>query len=110
MRATRRFRRSLAAALALAGVVGACGGGQRPVDPGPRGTLRFKVDPGDALVEVDEVRLGPAEMFEEHGLLLKPGAHRVILKLEGFFTEYRVVEIVEGEVLLLEASLRPVPE
>jgi hypothetical protein len=87
-----------------------CGAAHRPDDPGPRGTLRFKIEPGEALVEVDEVRLGPASMFEQQGLLLKPGEHRVTLKLEHHFTEYRIVEIVEGEVLLLEATLRPVPE
>jgi hypothetical protein len=98
------------AVLAFAGVLGGCGGGQRPIDPGPRGTLRFQIEPGDALVEVDEVRLGPADMFTEQGLLLKPGEHRVVLKLEHYFPEYRVIEIVEGEVLVLEATLRQVPE
>ena len=99
----------LCAAIFVAGL-GGCGGGQRPVDPGPRGTLRFDVEPGAALVEVDEVRLGPAEMFTEQGLLLKPGQHRVTLRLESYFTEYRIIEIVENEVLVLEVSLRRVPE
>ena len=100
----------LAFALLLAGAAAGCGGAQRPVDPGPRGALRFKVVPAAALVEVDEVRLGPASMFEEQGLLLKPGPHRVILKLEGYFTDYRIVDIVEDQVLSLELELRPVPE
>jgi hypothetical protein len=87
-----------------------CGAGQRPVDVGPRGTLRIEGQPGTAIVEVDEKRLGPAEMFEDKGLLLKPGQHRVILRAEGYFPEYRLIEITEDEVTVLEVQLRPVPE
>ena len=95
---------------ALALLLPACGAGQRPADVGPRGTLRFEVEPGEAVVEVDEQRLGPASMFETKGLLLKPGQHRVVLRAEGFFTEYQLVEITENQVTVLELELRPVPE
>jgi len=88
----------------------ACGAAQRPADVGPRGTLRFEVEPGAATVEVDEQRLGPASMFEDKGLLLKPGQHRVILRADGFFTEYRLVDITEDQVTVLQLDLRPVPE
>jgi hypothetical protein len=88
----------------------ACGGAQRPADVGPRGTLRFEVEPGEAIVEVDERRLGPASMFADKGLLLKPGQHRVILRAEGFFTEYQLVDITEDQITVLELELRPVPE
>jgi len=97
-------------ALAFAALLTSCGGSQRPTDVGPRGTLRFEVAPGEAVVEVDEKRLGPASMFEEKGLLLKPGQHRVILRADGFFTEYQLVEITEDQVTVLELELRPVPE
>lgn len=98
----------LAGALAL--LLAACGAGQRPTDVGPRGTLRFEVEPAGAIVEVDEQRVGPAEMFQAKGLLLKPGQHRVILRAEGYFTEYRLIEIAEDQVTVLELELRPVPE
>lgn len=100
----------LAFLIALAFLATACGAGQRPADVGPRGTLRFEVQPAAAIVEVDEQRVGPAEMFQARGLLLKPGRHRVILRAEGYFTEYRLVEITEDQVTVLELELRPVPE
>ncbi|MCP4677955.1 MAG: PEGA domain-containing protein [Deltaproteobacteria bacterium] len=86
-----------------------CGGPQK-FDPGPRGTLRFKGEPRDALIEVDETHLGPIHMFEKHGLLLKPGKHNIILRAEGYFPEYRIVELKDGQVLVIEVELRPEPE
>ncbi len=86
-----------------------CGGTQR-LDPGPRGTLRFKGEPRDALIEVDETHLGPIHMFEKQGLLLRPGKHNLILRAEGYFPEYRIVELNDGQVLVIEVELRPEPE
>jgi hypothetical protein len=90
----------------------ACGGAQRSgvVDPGPRGTLRFQGSPAEASVEVDEDRVGPLRMFTTHGLLLRPGQHRVVVRAEGYFPEYRLVEIKESEVTVLAVDLRAVPE
>jgi len=110
----RRFAHRPAAvifALALAAALFApgCGGAQkRPAEP--RGTLRFAVAPKDALVEVDETRLGPASMLAKSGLLLKVGQHRVVVTREDYFTEHRLVEIAEGEVATLSLALTPVPE
>ncbi|MCP4606932.1 MAG: PEGA domain-containing protein [Proteobacteria bacterium] len=87
----------------------ACGGAQK-IDVGPRGTLRFEGEPKDALIELDEVHMGPIRMFESKGLLLRPGEHRVIVRAEGYFPEYRLVEIRDGEVISLKVELRPVPE
>ncbi len=86
-----------------------CGGAQR-FDPGPRGTLRFKGEPREALIEVDEEHLGPIHMFEKKGLLLRPGKHNVIVRAEGYFPEYRIVEISDGQVVVIEVELRQVPE
>jgi hypothetical protein len=99
------------AAIALAAALGlaSCGGAQRkPAEP--RGTLRFAVEPADALVEVDETRLGPASMLAKQGLLLKVGPHRVVVSRDDYFTEYRLVEIREGAVAAVELKLTPVPE
>ncbi len=87
-----------------------CGGTQTPVDPGPRGTVRFKCEPKDAVLEVDETRLGPVRMFEEKGLLLRPGRHRVVLSAKNHFSEMELIEVVEGKVTIVEITLREVPE
>jgi hypothetical protein len=96
----------LLAAVALAA---ACGGAQRP-DAGPRGTVRFKAVPADSVIEVDEALMGPASMFVSEGLLLKPGPHRAIFRKEGFFPSYRLFDVREGEVIVISAELRPLPE
>jgi hypothetical protein len=99
-----------AVVLVLALSATACGAGQQPADVGPRGTLRIDGEPATAIVEVDEKRLGPVGMFSEKGLLLKPGQHRVIIRAEGYFPAYELVEIAEDQVTVLEVELRPVPE
>lgn len=86
-----------------------CGGARAPA-PGPRGTVRFACEPEDAVLEVDETRLGPVGMFAGRGLLLAPGEHRVVLRAPGHFPEYRLIEVVEDELLVVEISLRPVPD
>ncbi len=96
--------------LMLALLSTACGATHKPVDPGPRGTLRFKCTPDTTLVEVDETSLGPAHMFEENGLLLRPGEHRVVLRATDHFAEYKIVEIIEGQVIVVEVDLREVPD
>jgi hypothetical protein len=94
------FARTILVVLAL--LATACGAGQRPADAGPRGTLRVACEPATAIVEIDERRLGPVSMFEAQGVLLRPGQHRVIVRAEGYFAEYRLT--------VLEIALRPVPE
>lgn len=87
----------------------ACGGVQEQ-DRGPRGTLRFKGTPPDAVVEIDEALLGPIRMFEKNGVLLRPGQHRVIVRADGYFTEYRLVEVLKDGLVKIEFDLRPVPQ
>ena len=81
-----------------------------PVQPGPRGTLRLHGHPADAHVEIDEVTLVPIHMFKEKGLLLRPGTHRLVVRAEDYFPEYRLVEIADGQLLVLEIALRPMPD
>ena len=87
-----------------------CGGAHKPVDPGPRGTVRFKCEPKTAVLEVDETRLGPVKMFEKTGVLLRPGQHRVSLSAKDHFSEMKLIEVVEGKVTIVEINLREVPE
>jgi hypothetical protein len=100
---------SAAAAGLAIGLAWGCGGAQ-VADPGPRGTVRFACAPPDAVLEVDENRLGPVSLFAERGLLLQPGTHRVVLRAAGHFPEFRLVEVVDGELLVVELALRPVPD
>jgi PEGA domain len=105
------FRASLLAATIIVffGISG-CGGVQKNDGPGPRGTVRFSGEPGDARIEVDETHLGPLNMFEKKGVLLKPGSHRIIVRADGYFPEYQIIEIKENELLVVEIELRAVPE
>jgi hypothetical protein len=108
------FRRNLVLAilsfcLGAAVFLPACGGAQkRPAEP--RGALRFEVAPKEAIIEVDETRLGPASMLSKQGLLLKVGQHRVVVSLENHFPEYRLVDIRQNEVATLKVELVPTPE
>jgi hypothetical protein len=104
-------RQSVAIALlavAAAAILSACGGAQKPAEP--RGALRFEISPKEAIVEVDETRLGPASMLGKQGVLLKPGQHRVVVTLEDHFPEYRLVDIVADEVATVKLELKPTPE
>jgi hypothetical protein len=84
--------------------------GARIAAPVPRGTLRFSGEPRDAHIEIDEKSIGPMNMFETMGLLLKPGPHRIIVRADGYFPEYRIVNIEENTVQVAEIFLRPIPE
>ena len=79
-------------------------------DVGPRGTLRFKSNQKDAVLEVDETRLGPIGMFEQSGVLLHPGEHRIVVSQKGYFKEYRLVTVVEDQLQTVEVNLTPVPD
>lgn len=100
--------RGIAGVFLLTALLAGCAGIQR-VEPQARGTLRFSGEPRDALIEVDEVHLGPISMFEKKGLLLLPGEHRIIVRREGYFPAYRIVTVSAGEVAVLEVELREIP-
>jgi hypothetical protein len=99
----------LVLALGTAVLLSACGGAQKG-SAQPRGALRFEVAPKEAIIEVDETRLGPASMLSKQGLLLKVGQHRVVVSLEDHFPEYRLVDISENEVVTVRITLTPTPE
>lgn len=103
------LQRNAPLALLLAVLAASCGGAQK-TPAVPRGALRFEVSPPEAIIEVDETRLGPAAMLAERGVLLEVGPHRVVVSLEDHFPEYRLVEIREGEIFVLKLALAPTPE
>ena len=86
-------------------MVAACGSARSP-EVGPRGTLRLAGEPKDALVEIDEVHLGPIYMFEKKGLLLRPGEHRLVVRREGFFPMYKQVKITKDKISKMKIVLR----
>jgi len=98
----------LAVVLLSCALLPACGGAQRPAEP--RGALRFDVAPPEAIIEVDEARLGPASMLAKQGLLLKVGQHRVVVTLDDHFPEYRLVDVAADAVTTLKVELTPTPE
>ncbi|MBN2340272.1 MAG: hypothetical protein JXX29_05640 [Deltaproteobacteria bacterium] len=104
----RETRTSLLLTILLSFVFSACYGSTMP-DAGPRGTVRFKSNAPDAILEINETRLGPIGMFEETGVLLKPGEHRVVVYQDGFFKEYRLITVVQDELQIVEFSLTPIP-
>jgi hypothetical protein len=79
-------------------------------DVGPRGTLRFKSNQKDAVLEVDETRLGPIGKFEQSGVLLHPGEHRIVVSQKGYFKEYRLITVVKDQLQTVEVNLTPVPD
>jgi hypothetical protein len=105
---SRLTGRWLAWAIITAIFTTGCGAGQLGRE-GPRGTVRFKGEPADATVSIDETHLGPIGMFEEHGVKLRPGTHRIVVEKEGYFPEYRLVEVARNKLVTLEIKLREVP-
>ena len=79
-------------------------------DVGPRGTLRFKSNQKDAILEVDETRLGPIGLFEETGVMLHPGDHRIVVYQKGYFKEYKLVKVEKDQMQVVEITLTPVPD
>ncbi len=97
-----------ALSLFLAAAVIGCGGARlRP--EGPRGTVRFDGEPGDAHLSIDETSMGPVAMFRESGVRLRPGTHRIVVRKSGYFPEYRLVEVVENQLTVVEVALRAIP-
>ncbi len=94
-------------ALLFALLLFGCGAAQRPEEP--RGTVRFKGEPKDAELTVNETHLGPIGMFEESGVRLRPGKQRVEVTKEGYFTAYRLVEVEANKLIEMEIHLREIP-
>lgn len=90
----------------FAALVG-CGAAQRTEDI--RGTVRFKGEPQDAELTVNETHLGPIGMFEESGVRLRPGKQRVEVSKDGYFTEYRLVDVEANKLVEMEIRLREIP-
>jgi len=95
---------------AVAAVVLTACGARMPDGADPRGTLRFHCNRTDAILEVDETRLGPIGMFEETGILLRPGSHRIAVRKDGWFTEFRLVEVTADAVQIVSVELRAIPD
>lgn len=96
--------------LGLLFLLAGCGAARpRPALDEPRGTVRFKGEPKDAQLSVNEIRLGPIGMFEERGVLLRPGKQRIEVSKEGYFTQYRQVAVEADKLVEVEIHLREIP-
>lgn len=105
----RNFSSVVCVFVTLLTFIVSCGGPQKQHTT-PRGTLRFRGEPKDATLAVDETRIGPIRMFEEKGLLLKPGEHRVFVSAPGYFSDYRIVVIEADKTRIETIKLRPLPD
>ena len=84
-------------------------GASRPRTAEPRGTVRFTGEPADAELIINETHMGPIGMFRESGVLLRPGTQRVEVRKEGYFTEYRLIEVTADKLVEEEIRLREIP-
>jgi hypothetical protein len=101
-RVRRVFTRFLWMLLAL----GACSAAQRPR---AAGYYRFRCDPPDARVIVDEEDRGACSLWRERALGLPAGAHRIRVEHEGWLPMEAEVTPAGG-VVTVTARLRPVPD
>ena len=102
-----RWCRTAVWVLLLTSLLG-CGGAQQP-QMDPRGTIRFKGEPKDAHLAINEIPLGPLHMFEKSGVMLHPGPQRIVVSKPGYFTAYRIVDVKVNQVQTVEINLREIP-
>jgi len=108
-KSTNKIRHAFLLLVLVAFFLEACGAAVIAKPTEPRATLRFSCNNKNAILEIDETRLGPVGMFEKQGVLLKPGTHRIIVKGEDFFPEYILVDLVENEIKTIDIVLKPIP-
>ncbi len=77
--------------------------GCRPVEP--RAALGFACPQEEAAVFVDGRYLGTVRTLRDRYILLKPGTHRVELRLDGYYPRYRVLRLAPGETGILKVRL-----
>jgi hypothetical protein len=65
------------------------------------GTLRLHLDPSDAYVTLDDEPVSDTE------LVVKPGSHRVAVRLDGFASQIHKVDVGAGQNRTLEIELQP---
>jgi len=94
----------------LALLVSACTFGF-PHSARPTTSLRLHGTPADAVVTVDEERVGPLAVVAARGVALRQGTHQVTVVAPGFFPWDRLVEAKSDlEKVDLDVQLVPVPE
>jgi hypothetical protein len=79
------------------------------VPTAPTGGLRFEGEPLDARVYVNEKLSGTLELYVDRPLLLRPGKYRVKLTADGYYPEYREIEVGD-EIVPVTVTLTAVPE
>jgi hypothetical protein len=65
------------------------------------GTVRLQLDPSDAYVTLDDEPVSDTE------LVVKPGSHRIAVRLDGFATQVHTVDLGEGQKRTLDIELLP---
>src|SRR5262249_47766590 len=65
------------------------------------GTLRLDLEPADAYVTLDDEPVSGSE------LTVKPGSHRVAVRLDGFASQTHTVDVGAGQNRTLDVTLQP---
>ncbi len=91
--------------LALTFLVGLSALGCHPTET--RAALGFTCPQAGAAVFVDGRYLGTVRTLRNRYVLLKPGVHRLELRLEGYYPRYRVIRLAPGETGILKVRLLP---
>lgn len=99
-----RFLRTVAVAAAAA--LCGCAGSQRPR---AAGYYRFRCDPPDARVIVDEEDLGACTLWTARSLGLRAGVHRIRVARDGWLP-MESEATPAGGVVTVTARLRRVPD
>ncbi|MEI7894884.1 MAG: PEGA domain-containing protein [Myxococcales bacterium] len=87
-------------------LLAACGGSRPPVSPV---LVEFRGGPAEAVVFVDDRRVGSLEEVTARGVKVSPGVHRVSVEAPGYLQWDREVT-TETSTLRIEVRLGPVPD
>ena len=71
--------------------------------------LRLRGTPGDAVVVIDDQRVGPLAFVAARGMRVAPGTHRITVEAPGFLPFDTSVEAVEA-IVAVDVKLVPVPD
>jgi hypothetical protein len=75
--------------------------------PTARARIQFRIEPGDAVVYLDDHFAGTGEELSSlsRGLIVAPGAHKIVVSRPGYGTEASQVEVTPERPQLVEITL-----
>jgi hypothetical protein len=75
--------------------------------PAARARIQFRIEPGDAVVYLDDHFAGTGEELSSlnRGLIVAPGAHKIVVSRPGYETQASQVEVTAERPQLVEITL-----